>query len=192
MTLWKFYLPTLLGMAAMFSACTMSRQTQLVERSKKEVPHWTAMPALELNESAQHVKMLMVRKAMRDLPLGVKQTQFQAITNFKAQLLEQLAAPARQAIAAQSPDNSNEIMKELEEVLEKLSHHEIFNQIRIEDIYFETFASRGPIAGDADTTYDIYVLTHIALEEKEKLRELYVKELMASNSGALKRLAPEH
>ncbi|MFW7377921.1 MAG: hypothetical protein ACOH5I_03815 [Oligoflexus sp.] len=181
-----FSLLILVPMVTLVLSCTMNRQTQVVERSKKDAPSWIEQPSLELRDNDAARQMLMVRKEMRDLPLAIKQTQFQALANMKRQLLDSLADPVRGRLA-EGGDNIA-AKKELDALLEELGRNEIWHQVRVEDIYYETLASQGPITGDAKSTHNVYVLVRMANEDYQRLVSLFQSLLGRAKTAELNQI----
>jgi len=188
MKTWQLYLSLAL-VSIHFWSGTINRRTHVVERSKKDVPHWSELTPLELIDVDQLVRMVMVRKAMRDLPLAIKQTQFLATSNLKALLLDSLAKPVREDL--DKLNDMTDTRRELEKILEDLAKHEIFNQIKVQDIYFETFASQGAVTGDANSTHDVYVLAQFSKDDQRQLRSLFHEALGLAKNTSLRRFGSD-
>lgn len=183
MKTWQKFLG-LMVLSTHFWSCTMDRRTHVVERSKKDIPSWSEMTPLELVEIDRALRMVMVRKDMRDLPLAIKQTQYQATGNLTVQLLELLAKPVRLNLL--DSQATSQARQELVEILETLAKHEIFQRIQVQDIYFETYARLGPITGDANSTHDVYVLVEFSNDAHRDLQTLFREALSRANSTSLR------
>lgn len=168
-------------------ACTLSQRTQVVERSKRDVPTWVEMEPQLITEGDHTLRMHLARKAMRDLPLAVKQTQLQASSYFRHKLIEAAAESYQQKIDEQ--DMGSEVLQSFNSILENMTRHELFEQIQVEDIYYETLAGQGPIATDRSTVYNVHVLVRFPVESLGHVEALLRDLLLESDHSQLKKLA---
>lgn len=134
------------------------------------------------------LRLLMVRRDLADLPLGIKQTQLQAIHQLKSQLIEQTVEPIREQLRGGEPEDQEKIEKAFDEKVNALTYHKIFDQIEVEDLYFETKTGRQSIPGDVARVHNVYVLARFPLDHLADLRESFVSLLKDADKTELKEL----
>jgi hypothetical protein len=158
----------------MLSGCATRGQQQVYVRSKREVPKWIQLPQGQLIPVGQDLRFLTVRQRILDLPLGLKQTQMQAIATMKQRLVEQALAAGSGLEKLTGLDRRK--------LAQELVQSDVFTSVVVEDIYFESFRKGLAMSAGREQWHRVYILTRFPRAQKVQLDKLVNSSLREQTS----------
>lgn len=164
---------------------------RLVSRSKQESPAWIKADPGTLIAAGTDWQMVTCREKILNLPLGLKQTQLVAIE----QMAQVLANSLRDQLLERAPAKASASVKDASD-LARLSRNAVDqafgSEIKIADLYFETFANNSLAKNEPMAEYhSVFALTKAPSRGLAKAAEALARRLEKSSKPELRDLAPE-
>ena len=159
----------------------------VVERSKVVPPMWVDLAPGVFHEREERLAFVSVKQRISDLPLGIKQAQFYALSHSK----NKLHLKIRQTIMEMAGEASlkKASLRAFEAALKKVLAKEHKKHIKIVDMYFETYQKKkaGPSSMVEEST--VYVLSYFPLGGVKRILKSLALEFSKSSNKELSKLS---
>lgn len=162
--------------------------TTVVEKSRAETPAWVGLGVGRMHGGgASGYRFVVERSRLRDLPVGLKETQLTALVESQ----KALAAQGRTALGSATGDT--DLVKEgsspeLDRVVAEVSRDVHARKAKIADIYFEKLSNEGALGSVPAEFYKAFVLVQVPIEALPEVVAQVARRLLTSSDARLKRL----
>jgi hypothetical protein len=183
----------LLVMSSLMSACVTGSSSvngvagEVVERSRETAPSWAGLRPFMMHDRNLSFGYVHVESKHPDLPLGIKKTQLNALTQGKDAFrtsLRDLVVKAADSAGVSLEQAGSAITTHIDNASEQgWAPH-----AKVADIFFEKFRPSNPGAGGLTEFYNIYVMVEVPkMAMTESLRSIS-RRLKSSNRPDLQRV----
>lgn len=167
-------------------ASKMGGDVVVVERSKEHPPSWVGAPTERLSDGEGVYRYVEISGRMRDLPLGLKQTQLKALEGARRVMGVGVKERVQDYGGARLTGRSaTELQRLTDQTLDEIHGQ----NAKVADIYFERLVDRDQPSGTGEF-YAVYILVHFP---KDKAKDIYTtlgQRLSRSGDPNLKKLGP--
>lgn len=158
-----------------------SKTIQLIESNKATVPSWISLDTEKIYWLDQKVEFVFARSGLRNLNLGVKQTELNAKYSFARTLSLHLLRMMLEQGKHFTLNDQKVLKKALVNIIDRLSYPKIV----IADIYYRKWKSLKTSEADS---IDVYCLAYLDLKDWQELKDSIGKELKRHSSTKVRGL----
>lgn len=158
-------------------------KARLVERSKEAQPQWAKLEPARLHEAEHALQFVELRTKLLNLPLGLKETQLQALEDSRLAL----AADAKEKLVKRGDAPAS--TAELERHVAAAAVEVHGRHAKLGDIYYEKLVAPalGGTEGEVEF-FTVYVLVAFPKEHLVDLYEAVSRRLLSSGDAQLRKL----
>lgn len=153
----------------------------VVERSKPEAPAWIGLAVGRIHETETTLQFVELRTRLRDLPLGLKQTQLGALEASRAALI----AVVKDRLDDDRSSLPSFSAQQLDRVVDDVTGELHGRQAKVTDIYFEKLESD---SGEISEYFNAFVLVTIPRDQMTVLMSNLGSRLISSGDPSLRQL----
>lgn len=188
-------LAVLLGLAGQLQSCITSSTAsgidgvpgEVVERSREKAPSWAGLRPFVMHDQNLNYGYIHIESQHQDLPLGIKTTQQNALTQGKNTFKDTLTTSIVKAAESVDVDFSR-LGSAMSTQIESACDLGWTPNAKIADIFFEKFRPTVPTTKSGAEFYNIYVMVEVPkIAMTESLRGV-AKRLKNSGNTDLRKI----
>ena len=159
-------------------------QKQMVETNKSSVPSWIGIPLGMLHWEEDHIIFVTSRKNLRELELGVLQTEHYAYVSFsRAIFLKLLREIKNNLVPLRHFSGNSDFWNTLYKILDREIRAIVFKEVLIDDIYYRKWNDSNPKIKEHT---EVLVLSRMKVANWLKIRQNIKVRLLRSHDKILK------
>jgi hypothetical protein len=160
---------------------------EVVERSREKAPSWAGLRPFMMHDQNQSFGYIHVENQHPDLPLGIKQTQLNALSQgkdvFKGAIVSVVSKAAEAARVTIDQINSGIAVH-----IDAASDQTWAPNAKVADIFFEKFRPRQQSEKGLAEFYNIYVMVEVPKTAMTESLRFVARRLKSSNKSELQRI----